>query len=249
MKKECGVLPFIFLIIAAALLNSSPVLAQKKSVDNSINSDTSLDLSGSKDDFKNIYNQKNAHPKEVDIVHQKYSQGQTYLDKVTDFNQLQDVSRQHWAYEALRSLVENYACINIPEGKFNGNRTMSRYEFAVAFNTCLARIEALIASSSNNLLKLEDLKILDRLQREFAAELLQVRNRVDNLENQITSIEINQFSTTTILKGTVDFYIISAFGDVQAAAPGENQRDNLDDNLSFSSRAVLDFDTSFTGKD
>ena len=36
---------------------------------------------------------------------------------------------------------------------------------------------------------------------------------------------------------------------MKAAAPGENQTDSLDTNLSFSSRAVIDFDTSFTGKD
>ena len=99
------------------------------------------------------------------------------------------------------------------------------------------------------MLKLEDLTVLDRLQREFVNELKEVRNKVDNLEQQVTSIEKNQFSTTTTLNGTVDFYLIKAFGNLQAAAPGENPRDSIDKNLIFSSPAVLDFDTSFTGKD
>ena len=91
--------------------------------------------------------------------------------------------------------------------------------------------------------------VLDRLQREFFSELREVNNRVENLEEQVSIIERNQFNTTTTLKGTVDLYLISAFGNLKAAAPGENQTDSLDENLSFSSRAVLDFDTSFTGKD
>ncbi|MEO0935839.1 MAG: iron uptake porin, partial [Cyanobacteria bacterium J06641_2] len=86
-------------------------------------------------------------------------------------------------------------------------------------------------------------------QREFVSELQDVDNRVENIEKQISVIEKNKFSTTTTLKGTVDFYLINAFGNLKAAAPGENQTDSLDKNLSFSSRAVLDFDTSFTGKD
>ena len=91
--------------------------------------------------------------------------------------------------------------------------------------------------------------VLDRLQREFFSELREVNNRVENLEEQVSIIERNKFNTTTTLKGTVDLYLISAFGNLKAAAPGENQTDSLDENLSFSSRAVLDFDTSFTGKD
>ncbi len=236
MKKLFDVLSFTSVIIVSIL---SPALAEINPVDNSINFQINSDLV------------------DKDTFNQEYSQRQIYLDKVTDVDQLQDVNPQHWAYEALRSLVEKYDCLSISGGEFNGvkrsstegNRPMSRYEFAVAFNACLSTIEGLIANSSNSLLKLEDLTVLDRVQREFASELREVRNRVDNLEQQVTSIEKNQFSTTATLQGTVDFYLIRAFGDVKAAAPGENSRESIDKNVSFSSRAVLDFDTSFTGKD
>ncbi|MEL6166158.1 MAG: iron uptake porin, partial [Cyanobacteria bacterium J06628_3] len=152
-------------------------------------------------------------------------------------------------YQALRSLIEKYGCISVSGNNFNGNRPLTRYEFAAIFNSCLSRIENLIANSTNDLVKYEDLTVLDRLQREFVSELQDVDNRVENIEKQISVIEKNKFSTTTTLKGTVDFYLINAFGNLKAAAPGENQTDSLDKNLSFSSRAVLDFDTSFTGKD
>ncbi|AFY58948.1 Carbohydrate-selective porin, OprB family [Rivularia sp. PCC 7116] len=248
MKKVFGVLPFTSFIVSVILFNLSPVFAQVNSVDDSTDFQISFDLSDEKDVFRSI-NKQQAHPtKDVDNLNQKYSQRQIYLNKVTDVNQLQDISPEHWAYGALLSLIEKYDCVSVSGNEFNGDRSVTRYEFAFAFNTCLTTIEALINDSSN-LQSLEDLTVLDRLQREFVAELREVRNRVDNLESQVSSIEKNQFSTTATLNGTVDFYLISAFGDVRAAAPGENQRESLDSNLSFSSRAVLDFDTSFTGKD
>lgn len=249
MKQFLGVLPFPSAIIGAILLNLSPAFAQVNSVDNSINPQISLDLSDEQDTSNNINNKQDIPATNINTFDGKYSQGQIYLDKVTGVEQLQDASPQYWAYQALRSLVEKYRCISVSGGKFNGNRAMTRYEFAAAFNACLSTIEGLIANSTDNLAKLEDLTVLDRLQREFVNELKEVRNKVDNLEQQVTSIEKNQFSTTTTLNGTVDFYLIKAFGNLQAAAPGENPRDSIDKNLIFSSRAVLDFDTSFTGKD
>ncbi|MGB3759182.1 MAG: iron uptake porin [Rivularia sp. (in: cyanobacteria)] len=248
MNKVINVLPFTSVIICANLLFLFSAKADEKSVDNLIDFPINSELIEERETFTTLNKQDNPAT-DINIISQEYSQGQIYLDKVTDVDRLQDVSPQHWAYEALRSLVEKYDCISVSGGEFNGNRPMTRYEFAVAFNACLSTIEGLIANSSNSLLKLEDLTVLDRVQREFVSELREVRNRVDNLEQQVTSIEKNQFSTTATLNGTVDFYLIKAFGDVKAAAPGENARESINKNLSFSSRAVLDFDTSFTGKD
>ncbi len=248
MNKVINVLPFTSVIICANLLFLFSAKADEKSVDNLIDFPINSELIEERETFTTLNKQDNPAT-DINIISQEYSQGHIYLDKVTDVDRLQDVSPQHWAYEALRSLVEKYDCISVSGGEFNGNRPMTRYEFAVAFNACLSTIEGLIANSSNSLLKLEDLTVLDRVQREFVSELREVRNRVDNLEQQVTSIEKNQFSTTATLNGTVDFYLIKAFGDVKAAAPGENSRESINKNLSFSSRAVLDFDTSFTGKD
>ena len=248
MKKVLGVLPFTSAIAGAILLSLSPALAQVNSVDNSINDRISLDSVDDQDALNNT--SKKQAVTDTDIFPQKHSQRQIYLDKVTDVNQLQDVSPQHWAYEALRSLVEKYGCISTSGGEFNGTRAMTRYEFAATFNACLSTIEGLIANSTDNLAQLEDLTVLDRLQKEFVVELQEISNRVDNVEKQVAFIDRNQFSTTTTLNGTVDFYLIKAFGNLKAAAPGENQRDSFDKkNVSFSSRAVLDFDASFTGKD
>jgi hypothetical protein len=247
MKKVINVLPFTSAIICANLLVLFPAKAEKKYVENSIDLPINYELI-EEETFTTLNKQDNPVTNTNNFT-QEYSQGQIYLDKVTDVDRLEDVSPDHWAYQALLSLVEKYRCLSISGNDFNGSRPMTRYEFAAAFNDCLSTIEGLIANSSNNLLKLEDLTILDRIQKEFVNELREVSNRVNNLEEQVTAIEKNQFSTTTTLNGTVDFYLIRAFGDVKATAPGENQTDSIDKNLILSSLAALDFDTSFTGKD
>ncbi|MEO1764918.1 MAG: iron uptake porin [Cyanobacteria bacterium J06629_18] len=251
MKTQRIVFQFTLIIIGAILFSLSPSLAQTITQINfdSSNDKDSRSIVNTEEYFPYINKQKNYPTTDIDDYFQKYSQGQIDFNNVTDVNQLQDISPEHWAYQALRSLIEKYGCISVSGNNFNGNRPLTRYEFAAIFNSCLSRIENLIANSTNDLVKYEDLTVLDRLQREFVSELQDVDNRVENIEKQISVIEKNKFSTTTTLKGTVDFYLINAFGNLKAAAPEENQTDSLDKNLSFSSRAVLDFDTSFTGKD
>ncbi|MEO0840425.1 MAG: iron uptake porin [Cyanobacteria bacterium J06643_5] len=251
MKTQRIVFQFTLIIIGAILFSLSPSLAQTITQINfdSSNDKDSRSIVNTEEYFPYINKQKNYPTTDIDDYFQKYSQGQIDFNNVTNVNQLQDISLEHWAYQALRSLIEKYGCISVSGNNFNGNRPLTRYEFAAIFNSCLSRIENLIANSTNDLVKYEDLTVLDRLQREFVSELQDVDNRVENIEKQISVIEKNKFSTTTTLKGTVDFYLINAFGNLKAAAPGENQTDSLDKNLSFSSRAVLDFDTSFTGKD
>ena len=92
-------MPFTSVLLWCNLLNFSPALAGKNSIFKSIDSQIFLDLSA------------DTLTKHRDIFTQKYNQGQIYFDRVTDVNQLQDVSPQNWAYEALRSLVEKYGCI------------------------------------------------------------------------------------------------------------------------------------------
>ncbi len=172
------------------------------------------------------------------------------FDQIIDVNQLQDVSPDHWAYEALGNLIEKYRCIKgSGERTFNGNRAMTRYEFAAAFNACLLKVRRSIDSLSNKLTSQSDLATLKRLQTEFAEELAAVREKVDTLDEKTTFLEERNFSTTTILRGQVDFVAASIFGDRKAVSSGESPTENLDSNTTFSSRMRLDLDTSFTGKD
>jgi hypothetical protein len=179
-----------------------------------------------------------------------YSQPPDVMEEVTSVTDLRDVSPGDWAYEALRSLVEKYRCIaGSGKGTFHGNRAITRYEFAAALNTCLIKIGRTIYSLSNTFPNREELVVVQRLQADFATELKSLTTKIDNLEQRVDSLNDNQFSTTTVLRGTVDFNLISAFGDEKAVASGANLREDLNENLTLSARVNLNFDTSFTGRD
>jgi hypothetical protein len=172
------------------------------------------------------------------------------MGQVTNVSQLRDVSPGDWAYEALRSLVERYGCIaGYPDGTFRGNRAMTRYEFAAGLNACLQQIERLIASSTGEFVKREDLETLQRLVQEFQTELTTLGTRVDTLEGRVAFVEDHQFSTTTKLTGNADFGLIDAGGDKRAVPSGQTPTEDLKVNPYFPGRVGLNFDTSFTGRD
>ncbi|MDJ0686962.1 MAG: iron uptake porin [Xenococcaceae cyanobacterium MO_188.B32] len=158
--------------------------------------------------------------------------------------QLRDVSPEDWAYEALRSLIERYNCIaGFPNGTYQGERVITRYEFAAGLNSCLQQIERLIAASETVLE--EDILTLQRLVREFEAELATIGTRLDNLEGRTAFLEDSQFSTTTKLIGEAVFSASGAFGNEKANSSGED----IEDQIVFNNRVRLNFNTTFTGKD
>jgi BMFP domain-containing protein YqiC len=162
----------------------------------------------------------------------------TTMSQVTSVSQLSDVKPTDWAFQALQSLVERYGCIvGYPDKTYRGNRATSRYEFAAGLNACLNRISELIASSTADLVRKEDLAVLQKLQEEFAAELATLRGRVDSLEARTATLEKQQFSTTTKLAGEVIFAITDEF------------RQPVKNNTVFQDRVRLALNTSFTGKD
>ncbi|WNZ46932.1 iron uptake porin [Leptolyngbya boryana CZ1] len=193
--------------------------------------------------------------------------------QVTSVSQLSDVRPTDWAFQALQSLVERYGCIaGYPDRTYRGNRALTRYEFAAGLNACLDRVNELIAAATTDLVKREDLATLQKLQEEFAAELATLRGMVDSLEARTTTLEKQQFSTTTKLTGEVIFSAAQAFGDERAinsdqqriidaaatpaaretattAAIGAGSARNVQENLTLSSRVRIAFDTSFNGRD
>ncbi|MDZ8226811.1 iron uptake porin [Nostoc sp. ChiVER01] len=164
--------------------------------------------------------------------------------QVTSVSQLSDVQPTDWAFQALQSLVERYGCIaGYPNSTYRGNRAMTRYEFAAGLNACLQRINELIATSTNDLVKKQDLAKLQKLQEEFTAELATLRGRVDALETRSAELEQHQFSTTTKLNGEAIFA-------VAGVVSGDNARGGkINRNSILGDRIRLNFDSSFTGKD
>ncbi|HTL87970.1 MAG TPA: iron uptake porin [Leptolyngbya sp.] len=178
----------------------------------------------------------------LDQINRYSREGQTNAAnaQVTSVSQLSDVRPTDWAFQALQSLVERYGCIaGYPDRTYRGNRALTRYEFAAGLNACLDRVNELIAASTADLVKKEDLATLQKLQEQFAAELATIRGRVDALEARTSTLEKQQFSTTTKLAGEAVFALTDEFG---VRGTGGN-------NTVFQDRVRLALNTSFTGKD
>jgi hypothetical protein len=181
----------------------------------------------------------------LDQVRAYADQGQSQeIGQVTSVSQLRDVKPTDWSFQALQSLVERYGCIaGYPDGSFRGNRAMTRYEFAAGLNSCLDRVNELIAGATADMVVKEDLGVLQRLQEEFQAELATLRGRVDVLEGKLAKLDANQFSTTTKLAGETIF-------DVGSLISGENATgSSAKDQATLGARVRLSLNTSFTGKD
>jgi hypothetical protein len=143
------------------------------------------------------------------------------LDQVTSVSQLTDVQPNDWAFQALQSLVQRYGCIvGYPNGTYAGNRALTRYEFAAGVNACLDRVQELIAAGSANLATQEDLAVLQKIAADFAPELATLRGRIDSLESRTTTLEEQQFSTTTKLNGLISFNLSQSFAGGYVKAEG-----------------------------
>ena len=165
------------------------------------------------------------------------------INQVNSVSQLRDVSPGDWAFEALRNLVERYDCIEgYPNRTYQGNRALSRYEFAAGLNACLNVIERLIIETGSGVSP-GDLQRLQRLAQEFEAELATLGARVDNLEGRVAFLEDNQFSTTTKLEGQV------IFGLASILAGDDANGNEAERNAVFGDRVRLELNTSFTGED
>jgi len=166
------------------------------------------------------------------------------IGQVTSVSQFSDVQPTDWAFQALQSLVERYGCIaGYPNSTYRGNRALTRYEFAAGLNACLNRVNELIATATGDLVKKEDLATLQKLQKDFSAELTTLRGRVDSVEAKTAELEANQFSTTTKLNGEVVIAIASVISGNRVNGQKVNQ------NTVLGNRVRLELDTSFTGQD
>ncbi|MEM8639585.1 MAG: iron uptake porin [Cyanobacteria bacterium P01_G01_bin.54] len=197
----------------------------------------------------------NAQTSTQDLLNQVQdynNQGLQSLEQGVGAAQFRDVSPSDWAYQALDDLVRRYDCLKgYPDGTFRGNRALSRYEFAAGLNACFQTIERLIAELGGDI-DSGDLDSIRRLSGEFESELGVLGARVDALENRVSFLEDNQFSTTTKLKGEVVVGLQQAFydGDFDNGSDGDRVTESQpSDEITFSYRARLRLLTSFNGED
>jgi Carbohydrate-selective porin, OprB family/S-layer homology domain len=173
------------------------------------------------------------------------------MEQVTSVSQLTDVRPTDWAFQALQSLVERYGCIaGYPDRTFQGNRALTRFEFAAGLNACLDRVNELIRASTSDLVSKEDVIAIRKLQEEYAAELAALRGRVDALEAKTIALEKTQFSTTTRLVGQAIFSVQDSNSvDVDFfPKDGVPEREG-NTQPTFGSKVELSLATSFRGND
>jgi hypothetical protein len=156
-------------------------------------------------------------------------------------DQLTDVQPTDWAYAALRSLVEKYGCIQgQPDQTFQGNRALSRDEFAAALSACLGQIQSTFVAKTG--VADDDLGAIQHLQSDFSQELARLGDRTTALEKQETLLSAQQFSTTTQLRGEAIMAVVASNAE-------DPDKPEAGSRVTFSDRVRLSLNTSFTGKD
>ena len=112
---------------------------------------------------------------------------------------------------------------------------MTRFEAAALLNACLDRVTEVTDQ-------------LKKLMKEFEKELAILKGRVDGLEARVGTLEANQFSTTTKLKGST-YWVLGANSFGGNFSGGGNGASAIEGGTTFNYDLRLNLDTSFTGKD
>ncbi|HIK05736.1 MAG TPA: iron uptake porin [Trichormus sp. M33_DOE_039] len=172
------------------------------------------------------------------------------MTQIVPVSQLDDVQPTDWAFEALQSIGERYGCTDYSGKTYDGNRAISRYEFAAGLETCLQQIEELLTNNRDNTIEPEDLIVLQRLQNEVKEELAQLQQRVEVSDRKTNEITAQQFSATTKLFGQAIFSIQGTNNNNVDLFPrdGVTERQGKT-NLTFNNSVQLTLATSFTGRD
>ena len=103
-----------------------------------------------------------------------------------------DVPAKHWAYDAVSSLAAAGIVDGYGDGTFRGDKTMTRYEMAQIVAKALTKYDAA---------KPAEKAALDKLSKEFGAELKNLGVRVAALEKNAPNIKLSaesRFQSTYI---------------------------------------------------
>lgn len=90
-----------------------------------------------------------------------------------------DVPAKHWAYEAVYKLAKD-GIVSGDAGRFMGDRTITRYEMAVMVANAMTKVEKADASQK---------ALIDKLSKEFSADLEKLGARVSAVEAKVKSLE------------------------------------------------------------
>lgn len=109
---------------------------------------------------------------------------------------MQDVRSDHWAYNAIKDLVDKYDVMSgFPDNTFRGARTFTRYEAAAALYKVMLKVEELTRGQvkapliNKSSVSNEDLKTIKELVSEFRRELDALKASNAAQDAKIKSVE------------------------------------------------------------
>jgi chromosome segregation ATPase len=98
--------------------------------------------------------------------------------------QIKDVPPDHWAYEAVATLIERGYLAVYEDGTFDGTRSVDRFTFAATVAKLLESVEQERATVTES-----DLQLLRRLSTEFRDDLVKVYASVEELDQRLAFLE------------------------------------------------------------
>ena len=122
------------------------------------------------------------------------------LGRTASATPFSDVPSNHWAYQAIQSLAADGLVEGFPDGRFKGDRPLTRYEMAVLVARVIAKLQANGAgyASKTDLDKLQ--KLIDALKDELDS----LGVRVTNLEDALDALDRRtKFAQSIQLHGAI----------------------------------------------
>jgi len=98
-----------------------------------------------------------------------------------------DVPRDHWAYDAVDYLEGEGFIVGYPDGTYQGDRMLTRYEFAIVTSRIYDQFLDLIDANEPPTVEIE--AILDMLMEEFQPEIDELRELVGANTERIEALE------------------------------------------------------------
>ena len=125
-------------------------------------------------------------------------------------NPFSDVPSDSWAYDAVTTLAQDGVIDGYPDGTYQGQNTMTRYEMAQIVARAMAKTD----------LEKADKALVDKLAAEFAEELDNLGVRVADLEKK---------SDNVVWKGELRYRYVSAKSDAVDRMSNNTKRYNDND--------------------
>ncbi len=138
-----------------------------------------------------------------------------------------DLPKDHWAYDSVTKLAKAGLIDGYGDGTFRGDKTITRYEFAIIIDKVMGKYES--ADEANK-------KLIDELSAEFIPELNRMGMRVTKLEAK---------TNITVSGDTRMRFLSDSPGNSAAKLKGSDKFDfrqrikftgNINDNVSIDAR-------------